>query len=489
MIIMYRQPSKRQRVTKRVLVYSLMSTSVIIIVSVLMLLVLGYSFNQKDNRLEQGGLLQFASVPSGATVTLDEVTLGTRTPGKITADVGSHTVTMNLKGYRSWQKTINLTAGQIGWLSYARLIPTDPKAEKLRPSATLSGTLGSLTGKWMALLEDATKPNVVVANLQNDTPTYKTIAIPTTNYTQPSAGQTQTFSLDSWSHNEQYLLIKHTYDTSKVEWLVVNRDDATKTQNITTLLGLTADKVLFGAENGRTVYAISSGVVRKVNLDSLTLSRPLESNVVDFSVFDYNTLLYTTAADPVTKLRSIGYETDDMQAGQTLDTFADDGLPLHVAMSDYFGVRYMAVSKGQTVIVSSGTLPRPGNKGNMDTQTTITSPSPIEWLTSSTNGRFFVVQYAGSYTTRDLELDKTDTTTLKGTLTTDKPLHWLDSFSTWSDRTGMLRLYEFDGANQQNITAVAQGFDATIPPNNKYIYSIAPDGTGFVLQRVRLVLN
>ncbi len=487
---MNRNPSKRKQLVRRTLVYMLMSLSVLTIVAILMLIVLGYSFNQKDNRIEQGGLLQFASEPGGASVTLDGITLGSRTSSKVTAEAGSHTVTMKLDGYRPWHKTINLKPGMVGWLSYTRFIPTDIKAEKLRTTSTLSAALASPDDKWMALADDASKPSIVIANLENDTVKYKTLDLPETLITQPQAGKAQAFVLDSWSKNGQRLLIKHIYDDTKLEWLAIDREDVSRSQNITVELAVSADKAVFASENGKSMYIKVNDIVRKVDLDGKTLSRPLVGNVDDFSVYHFSTLLYATKADPTTKLRSAGYMNDGMDSGQTLAVYPDDNLPLKLTMSEYFGERYLALAHGQEVVIFQGSLPRGNDKGDLKIVTKFSMNTPVQWLQASTNGRFIVAQSGGTFTTRDLELSKTDTTTQKGTISsTVREQQWLDPFMTWSDNDNMLRLYEFDGANQQDIVPVAQGYDVTYSPNEKYLYSIGHDIDGYSLQRVKLVIR
>lgn len=479
----------RKQLIQRVLVYSLMSLSVVVIVTLLMLAVLGYSFNPKDNSIEQGGLLQFGSVPSGAIVTLDEMQLSARTPSKTTAEASHHNVSMKLDGYRTWQKSIDLKPGMIGWLSYARLVPTDVKVQKARALPTLAGALASPDRKWFALLEDAAKPAVLVANLQNDEVTYKELVLPAISYTAPTAGKTQAFSIDSWSQNGEYIILRHTYDDGKNEWILVNREDPAKTKNISARLGLTSDRLLFAARDGRTALAMTDATsVRRLNLSDETISRPLITNADEFSVFNENVLMYTTKADPVNKLRTVGYLGDGMEIGQPLTTFPDDGQAIHSAMSEYFGKRYVAWSHGTSVQISVGSLPKQDNKGGLKSHVTFSTPAPITKLTFSSNGRFVIAEMSNGYTVHDLELGKTDTTVLKD-VTVARSLRWLDPFMTWYDAGGMLRLYEFDGANQQNLTTVAEGFDVVISPNQKFLYSIGRDATGLHLQRVRMVLN
>lgn len=67
-----------------------MVLSVISIVVVLILITQGYRFNHFDGKLEQGGLVQFNSRPTGATVSVDGMALANRTASKITLSTGPH---------------------------------------------------------------------------------------------------------------------------------------------------------------------------------------------------------------------------------------------------------------------------------------------------------------------------------------------------------------------------------------------------------------
>lgn len=478
---------KRKDVIKRGLIYALMSGSVIIIVSLLMLAVLGYSF--KDRQLQQGGLLQFASIPSDATVTLDQVALSSRTPTKTTADAATHHVVMNRDQYRTWQKSISLRPGMIGWFSYTRLVPEKLKTEKLRTMPSLAGVLASPDRKWLAMLEDASKVSLTIANVQNDKVEYPALQLPPDLATAPTPGKAQTFALASWSQNGQSILMHHTYDDGKVEWLVVDRDNPARSLNITRQLGVTASKVVFAGRDGRTVFALSDGALRRLNLNDQVISRPLAGNVQDFSVYDPDTVVYNTLTDPITKQRSVGYVREDMKAAQQLGTYADDSQAIKIAMSEYFDKRYVATAHGSSMQITTGGLPREGDRGSQRTVATLALPGPIERLSMSSNGRFAIAETAGQYVVYDLELMKTNTTKLMNTPGTARPLKWVDPFMAWYDGGGILRLYEFDGANQQDTIAVAEGYDVVIAPNEKYLYSIGRSGTSLTLQRVRMVLN
>jgi hypothetical protein len=59
----------------------------------------------------------------------------------------------------------------------------------------------------------------------------------------------------------------------------------------------------------------------------------------------------------------------------------------------------------------------------------------------------------------------------------------------WSDRSDVLTIREFDGANQHDISPVVSGFDATVTQNGRWLYSIGRHSDGQLqLQRVRMIL-
>lgn len=477
--------SSRRQPLVRTAVYSVMTISVIVIVSLLMLVVLGYSFNQKDGRLEQGGLLQFASTPTGATVTLDEVVLGTRTNTKDTVESGNHSVSFDRSGYRPWKKSIYIAPGQIGWINYARLIPTKLTPTSQRTFPTLAGSLASPGHKWLLLHEAADQPVFELADIQNDSVRYTTLTVPPSAYTAPTAGMTQSFSMEGWSQNEEAVLIKHTYDDTKTEWLLVDRDDQSRTVNISAALGIAPSKVVFAGSGDRQLFVQTDDIVRRVNMDDLTLSRPLASQIDSFTPFDDKMITYVSRPDAANK-RTVGYATTDIDKQIPLHTYPADGQALQAIIKVYFNKRYLSVVHGQTLTIESGTLPTDNSKGDMKRYAQVTIPAGVSRLSVSQNGRFIMSELSDGYATYDLELKKYDETKWAYPATVNRPLQWLDDYIVWSDNGGQLRIYDFDGANQQTIMQTVEGQTAGISPNGKYFYGVTKSDKGLNLSRVQL---
>lgn len=478
--------SKRRLPWVRVAVYGLMTTTVVVIVALLMLVVLGYSFNQRDGRLEQGGLLQFSSVPTGATVVLNELTLGQRTNTKATVDAGSHSVTFTRDGYRSWKKTIVVEPGQIGWLNYARLIPNKIETQSMRNFEQMSGSLASPGRNWLLLHEFADKPSFELANLQNDTLRYTTLTLPTESYTAPAEGVGHTFALDSWSMNENAVLVKHMYE-DKTEWILLNRDEPQKSVNLNKAFGVSPSKVVFAGGGDRLLFVQTDDAVRRINLGEQTLSRPLATQVQSFAMYDEKTIAYT--ALQADQKRVVGYANIDISQPVTLHTYENDGQPLYAVMKTYFNKRYLSIIHGQKLKIETGSKLNDNVRGDLKEYAHIDIPTGATRLTVSQNGRFVITELADGYGTYDLELKKFDKTTWGYPSATQRPLQWLDDYIVWSDNGGKARIYDFDGANQHTLMEVAEGNAVSISSNGKYFYGIARSDKGFDLSRIQLLPN
>ena len=488
---MYHQPSKRKQLIRRVVSYGFMSVAVVVLVTVLVFVMLGYRYNGNDGKIEQGGLVQFDSQPNGANVTIDGKAFSTRTPSKSTLTSGGHAITVARSGYHTWEKSISVVPGAVLWLNYARLIPTNLPTENVADFTTVSSNSVSTDNKLVAIKEKADTPEITLADISNDKVATSKVTIPTDMYTQPDNGKAQSFTLTDWDAGSRYIIVKHVYNGSQVEWLVVDTRDASATKNVTKLLDIDASKLVFSGNDSNILYAQIGSDVRKIDLGAATLSRPLVSHVAEFSIFDQTTIVYTTMPDAVTKARSVGYYKDGDPTSYVIRTFTDNGkTQLHLALGRYFGSMYEAIAYGDKITVLRGDLPTTANEAfKLKEIAVATIKGGAKYLDIKTEGRFIVAQNGATYATYDLELKKETTTELKGKTAVTQKLEWIDGYMLWSDRSGMLRLYEFDGANQHDIMPVAPGFEVTLSPNDKYLYGIIKAGATYHLERVQLILS
>lgn len=487
---MHRKPSKRKQLIQRAVIYSVMSVAVVTLVAALLFVVLGYQLNRADGRIEQGGLVQFDSLPGGADVTIDGIGMGTRTATKSTLNAGSHYFTMAKKDYKTWQKSVNVAPGAVLWLNYARLIPSDLKPEKVTTLSSISTSAASPDRHWMAVKEAAATPTIRIFDITRDDAKAKDVTLPTTSYAAGQVGKPHVFTLETWDPSSRFILVKHVYDDAIAEWLVVDVNDVARTKNITALLNVPISKVVFNAGDSNILYVQLGSDIRRVDVNAGTISRPLVENVAEFALFDRSTLVFTTMLDQATKTRSAGYYEDGAEKPHLVRSYVDDGVaPLHVAIGKYFNEPHIALNYGDDLEILRGSLPAtPDDAAKLKVEAKQTIPGGMQTVAIKTNGRFVIAQKGADYYVYDNELKQQARTTLKGQ-DADTTLGWLDDYTLWATRDGILRLYEFDGANQNDIMKVVQHQAVAVSPDNVYLYAIIPSENGTPsLGRVRLIL-
>ena len=490
MIAMHKKQSVKLQIARRVAVYTIMSVSVVLLVIALVFVMLGYQFNRQDGRIEQGGLVQFNSQPTGARVTIDGVQTSLSTADKSTLSQGKHTIEYSRDGYQTWKKDVTVTPSSVLWLTYARLVPTQLET---KPVATLDGLASSLTSpnkRYIAALQHADRGDITLFRLDGDTPKSTKLTLPATSFTQPTEGEPHhNFTLESWDANNRFVLVNHKYGTDGQEWIVVDTDNVERSRNVTTLVGVQMTKPQFSVGDNHILYAIVDGSLRKINLNDATISRPLVPYVADFRQYDRATLVYETAINPETKQRSVGYYTDNARNARTVREYADDGTDqLRFRLVEYYGERFYAIQYGDAIEVFKGDVPSSDSTAavNYTPVTSLSVPSGVDQLNFSENSRFLVAQKDAGFLTYDLELKQLSRTTLAGTGEVAK-LRWMDSFTLVSDRGGVLRSYEFDGLNPREYGSVTAGQAFALSPNEKYLYSFGVNAESQpVLQRVNL---
>lgn len=468
-----------------------MTASVLIAVLILILVMLGYRFDRAAGTLEQGGLVQLNSIPSGASLTIDAVRLGATTSTKTTLAPGRHTITMSRDGYGTWQKTVEVKSGTILWLNYARLIPTDLPVENLATLPGVTSSIPSPNRQWYAMTAEKTSPTVRLANIDSDNPDVRTLTLPEDTYTVSVNKESESFHLSAWDPSSRYLLLEHRYD-EKVEWLVVDTQNIENTKNITTTFDIAITKPQFSQSDNYVLYALIGNDIRRIDIDAATISAPLVRNVAEFSFFDSSTLVYVTKIDQTTKSRSVGYRQDGATKPRAIRTYSDDGsMPLHISLGEYYNETYVGIAYGTTVDILSGSLPRSDSDDplSLTAVATMSTSEPIDYLSNKTSGRFFVAQHDNNFSVYDLELQKATTTKLRGESQLKTELQWLDGYIVWSGLGGTLRFYEFDGANQNDIMPIVAGQRPALSPNDRYLYAPTVDKEGkFHLSRIRLIL-
>jgi hypothetical protein len=484
---MHKQKSKLRERTQLFFIYGLMITAIAALLVVLVLVIQGYRYNRYDGKIEQGGLVQFNSVPSGATVAVDGIELANKTASKITLTSGSHTITMNRGGYNEWKKTATVVPGSVLWLNYARLFPTKPQTSAVTEYAAVSSAVQSRDGNWMAVVPNPTVAAISLVRLDSDTPSISPLDLPTSSYTAPVDGAAQRFTVTAWDKDSQSVLIRHEFD-GRTEFIVLNaRGDGTA-YNVSARLGVVASKVEFSENDNKVLYLLNdSHELRRANISSTTVSGPLVANVSDFTAAGQTIITYETFADVAGK-RSVGYVSPGSNAVKQIASYdlAND-VPLHARAGVYYGDRYLAIAHGLSIDVTTGSLPSSDSDATLSRKTVaqLTTSAAIAYLGfSPVDNRMVYAQSGDKVITYDLELDSTATTTFAAAPTS--AVTWIDEFHMATTVNARASYYDFDGTNGQLVASSAVDLPLAVSSNDKYLYYFATSDKGISLMRIRM---
>ena len=459
-------PKSRQRdLAKRTLTYALMTLSVIGLVVVSLFLVLGYSVDN-DGQPEQGGLVQFRSFPTGATVRIDGAKQTFVTNGKKNTSAGYHNVTMELKQYRSWAKNFDLGRGELLWLN-ALLIPNKITTNEVQQFDQLGNMKVSPDKKWITFVEKSNEPKLMIMDISDEKkPRTTTLAIPEIVAKQSTPGDN--FKVVEWDFGSRYMLVQHT-SGDKTEWLRLDRSDATNSRNVSVLKNLSISDAHFVGNSGNILYVLAGGNIQKLDISKTDEQlKTVASNVTQFELYKDNTIAFVQTLNGK---QIIGYYNDADTKPREIKSFKADQPNVHTTINNYFNDDYQAISHGTTVNVVKDP------KDEKQKFASFELASGVQWLYFANSGRFVVAQNGSNLSVYDLERKQNFVFTIPGNppYKSEHHLKWLDDFHLVSDAGGTLHIFEYDGTNIEVIGKVSEGYDISLSNNGKRLFDIAPN--------------
>ena len=479
---MHHYKQSKKQVAIRFFSYGVLTVAVLVLSGIGILTVLGYQFDFTSRSLEQTALIQIASEPSGATVMVDTKELPGTTETRTNVTSGSHTANVSRDGYRSWQKTFNVTGGMVLWLNYALLVPSKLAFSTQGEIGTVSSDQTSPDKKWR-LVSLTDRPTALTLVNLNDPkrPKMSTSTVSSDILTKSDDATTGSLAVVSWDSGSRYALVRHSYVSGgqpATEYLRFDRQNIGTVHNITKELGVTnISKIGFSDASGNTYYALAGTDIRKLDLNDGTISQPLISDVSQMYYTDGSeTIAYARTVDGIS---SVGVYRD---AGGvvTTNTYATPPANLLISYNEYYGYRYLATYHDNKVYVVQGPDTR-----QPKVVRTIDVPG-ASWLYFNPSGRMLVAQSGNSFMAYDLETNRVFNETLGSNDASTTKFTWLDDFHLVSDAGGSIDMSDFDGGNKFNLGTANFGTGVELSNNGQWLFTIKTVNDKTVLQRTAL---
>lgn len=469
------EKQKRNQLIRVVLTEILMVLAIIPIVVLLTLLAMGYRLGD-DLSLEQSGLLQVNSIPNGAMVKIDgEDKFRTDASRMLTG--GEHSLEISKEGYDSWFKTVEITPGILLRVRYPRLFKQNRETEVV---GELSGLkmFSIAPNRTRLIYQLNTSPRFKLMNIRGDEPKTSELDLSSILNVNEAGEFVGVISQTRWSWNGDAVLLKISYGET-IEWVLVDMRESVPNRNLTKDFGLAISDVQFAGDSTERIYILENRNLREINLGSNGISKVLLPGVEKF----YAEQDYVGYVGLENNERVVGlyHNGDD---GGVVAAKLENNIPAHVAISSYYGERYLSWTAGDKLVIYEGeNFPAYGGdfkrmRKIIDADTGIQLTQP---LVVNRTGEVIIARNNNVVVAVDLETKKYDKyEAVSGTMS------FIDDYLLCGVKDSVLYVWDFDGENQRVLAKNAAQYPAIVSTNSHWLYYIlnAENKVSLVRERI-----
>lgn len=463
---MDRKRAKKIRNARVIMTNIFMGLSVIAIVFVLMLIAMGFSFNENGG-LEQSGLLQIASHPSGATVEIDgKVQFGHTTINKMLSS-GEHHIKISKDGFDTWEKNVRIDAGLLTNINWVRLFPYNPTTENITEYDEPRLVSFSLNRKTL-LYGEKDSANLLMVNLQDDRATTTKIDITKLlNITSKEKARSALLTVIAWNESGNKVILTWK-DDENLYWYLADLETPENSINLTAKFGYTFSSMLIANESASKLWAVENGNLHLIDLGNLTIHQTKITGVE--SLANNRDVVIYANTDATTGVHAINIFREG-ETGSTLIRDITDINTTSITLSTgtYWGEDWVAYSVNNTIELLGGHYPsfdKPAKNPLKSTLKRSLSYAPTALLrdleqhivifSDGTNRTAF------DFETKDYFDSRTDNSVKS---------HWLDDYLIWYNDANKIFVQDFDGNNVREIISnVNNSLPICLSENNRWIY-------------------
>lgn len=462
-----------------------MALSVVAIAGILTLFAMGYSLT-KDGNLEQSGLLQVKSRPSGASVEIDGENQGqfSRTEMSKMLSGGEHHLAVTKSGYDTWQSTINIENGLLTRIDWVRLFPLQKTIETVKTYPNLRLLSASPDKHYLVILENNSAIFQLI-DIRSDDVKYSTLDLSAFLIPKESeeseipiapVGQLE---IIRWNQNNNKFLLKRTQDTT-VEWILVDTQKPENSTNLTQEFLLNFDQLQFADADAAKIWTTESGNLRLIHTSNMTISGALITDIQQFT--NYNEVVSFVRTDSEQN-RILGIYKEGEKGTTTIQTIDQSIDTINLALGNNWKGDWIAYTLDQRLFVLLGKHPSytanpngsTNNNGNGGPSLEVIAEHDLDFIpttiSASPTGRFVATASYDQLTTIDIEISqKYDYAFSLGT-----QINWFDDYLIWSNQDGTLVVVDFNGLNQRQLATEVSPFSIALTSNNRWLYFVTSE--------------
>lgn len=428
----------------------------------------GYDFNRGTGEVIQNGLLLINTSPEDSQVTINGVIESDFTPGRFALPTGEYDIGLSQDGYRNWDKRVSISPSGVEWLYYPLLLPSQLEPSRVGVWRNLEFITQSPNPQRL-LVRQARDDlvfnllNLDGAAISNDAP----ITPPQDILALQAGDPIGAFSFVDWASDSRHVLVGYTQgEITQYLWLDVETPALSLNLNVLFDLPLSEPKFIDGDAN--RLYALVNNDLRRLDLGNRTISAPLARAVSAYEATRDRYVVYLASEQGVTQLGLL----DGGVTRLIKPDLAGDASRYDFDTTEFDRSFYVALLDSVGAQVSILTDPHSPNQGSPDINL---SAAGARYVSFSLNGQFMVVQGGGNYTSYDLDRGRTYGFSTPFAQPIEDEMLWMDGYRLLGyDQNGQLFVFEFDGANPEQLLAANPAFNPFFTSDLNAMYSISP---------------
>lgn len=446
--------------------------TIIITVGTLLLVMFasGYSFDILQGRVLTTGLALLNSNPGGSSININGKTISQKTPYRLEGiETGDLNVRYTHPGYRDWNSSFFVQAGEVTFADYALLIPANIEPQGVSTPTTFTNIFHSDQHSKLALVADSP---VSLWELGSNGQVNRIFTPTALNGHQPTKiGQVK------FSQEANQVLLNVTYDDSTTNQFLVSYPGGQVT-NLNDMFHIALGQLEFNPQNSHELYSLKDGLIHRLNIDTQNNTTLALSNISSFSL-DHDRL-FTLENNPTPSVTQLLVSYDLAGNGRyVLQEFPKLAVPGVLKPSQLHGITYVAVldpsSKSVTMIRREADKVDSSGLG-----------SNITAQSFSPSSRFYT--YIQNDIIRTLDLEFTDHYQSQTIGSEIGDLQWLSEFQVMFKAADGQHIIDFNGFNNYVLppSSTSNQFEYGVNIDDKKItyllhgqlfsYSLQPKG-------------
>ena len=470
---MDRKKTKKIQSTRIVMTNIFMALSVIAIVFILMLIAMGFKINEHGG-LEQSGLLQISSHPSGATVEIDGETQFSRTEISKMLSSGEHKVKVTKSGYDTWETNVRVDAGLLTHISWVRLFPLNPTTEKVATYNQAKLLSFSNDRKNLLYLEQGST-SMKFINLQGDSIKEEKIKLSDVLGTKDAdVLQNAVISVAAWSDGSNKALINWTHGEI-TDWILLDIENPTNSINLTNKFGLYFNNILIANGSASKLWAIENGNLHLIDLSNSTISVALATGI-ETATNNKDVIAYIHTAEVAAEDGNTATKrtVELFKEGETGATVIEDITKAKannttLALGTYWSDEWLAYSTDANLTILAGKYPsfdKPAKNAMKDVLKRELSHVPTS---ISVNAEQRIVAYRSPAKVMSFDFETKDYYDIQ--LKSENKSYWLDDYIIWQHEEGKVTINDFNGNNYRELISDSNNqLPVCLTENNRWLY-------------------